>query len=368
VQLLVVLAGLFFLVALWADRDERVIALLTAVTVVGFLVAVQGLIQSLTWNGKIYWVRKIPPASAFGPFVNHNHFAVYVALVLPVAISLGFHQILVRWRLRRLDIAFEPGRVLGSREDHRDAGRWGQGILALFAAAILVVSLFFSLSRGGILSACVSGLVLFVLIRRHGTPRLLAWSIASGLVVVVAALVLWIGADAIGDRLQGSTDFKSDVSIRSRAVVWMRVVRHLPEFVRVGAGLGAFEDSFAPYMPPGATSRWDKAHNDYLQILWETGLPGGVLLLAGIAMFGRRYWWPAMRSRDHPFDLLRLGIAVSLTSIALHATVDFNLQIGSNGFLFALLSGLLVALQHGVDDGSLGKPVLVQAPGDSGPR
>jgi hypothetical protein len=75
-----------------------------------------------------------------------------------------------------------------------------------------------------------------------------------------------------------------------------------------------------------------------------------------------------MRSRDHPFDLLRLGIAVSLTSIALHATVDFNLQIGSNGFLFALLSGLLVALQHGVDDGSLGKPVLVQAPGDSGPR
>src|SRR5438093_1280603 len=154
------------------------------------------------------------------------------------------------------------------------------------------------------------------------------------------------GAQAVKKQMGTYGNLTGEASFRLRAIIWNRVVRELPNYLWVGSGLGTFEDSFAPHTPAGPANRWDRAHNDYLQLLWETGLAGGVLFLSGALIFGVRYWWPALRSFRQPLDLFRVGIAVSLMSIALHSLVDFCLQIGANGFLCALLAGLLVAL-HG---------------------
>ncbi len=354
------LAALFFLMAAWVDRGERAVFVIATVTTVGFLVALHGLVQFLTWNGRIYWIRKVPPSSPFGPFVNHNHFAGYVEMVIPVAIALTFYLVALRSRdrLARPSNDGAPWSPWGRSEGRWE--RWGQAGLALFAAVILIVSLIFSLSRGGILSTCVSGLILFAVIRRRVPSRLLAWSVAGSLLLVVALLVALIGADIIADKVRMSQDLPSEASFRSRLIVWDGVVRNLPGVLWMGAGLGTFEDSFAPHTPPGSSTRWDKAHNDYLQFLWETGLVGGLILLVCGVRFGRRYWWPALRSRDHPLDLLRVGVAVSLLSLALHSLVDFNLQIGANGFLCALLGGLLVGLDRVVRSEQVGRPVLVR--------
>jgi len=354
------LIALFFLVASWVDTRERALFLLATITTVGFLVAVQALVQFLTWNGKIYWMRKVPPSSPFGPFVNHNHFAGYVEMVIPVAISLTFFVLALGDGTRQA----RPPVVKPSRSEARSPSssseRWGQGGLSLFAAIILVVSLIFSLSRGGILSCCASGLILFAVIRRRVASRLLAWSVAGSLLVVVVVLIGMIGADIIAEKIRGSQDFSNEASFRSRLIVWDSVIKNLSGYLWVGAGLGTFEDSFAPYIPTGSSTRWDKAHNDYLQLLWETGVVGSLIVLAGAVLFARRFWWPALMSRGHPLDLMRVGIAVSLTSLALHSLVDFNLQIGANGFLCALLSGLLVGLHRVVQDDQVGRPVLVR--------
>ena len=134
--------------------------------------------------------------------------------------------------------------------------------------------------------------------------------------------------------------------MRSRILVWKSIQRNLPDRLWLGSGLGAFEDSFAPHVPPGAARRWDKAHNDYLQLLWETGIVGTVLFLWGCAVFVVRFWWPALHARGDPLGMFRTGIAIALLSIAIHSVVDFNLQIGANGFLCALLAGALVALHR----------------------
>jgi O-antigen ligase len=126
--------------------------------------------------------------------------------------------------------------------------------------------------------------------------------------------------------------------------IWQAMVRHLPDFMWLGSGLGTFEESFAQFTPPGSSRRWDRAHNDYLQLTWETGLVGTALFLLAAWMFLRRYWWPSVRSQVHPMSLFRVGVCISVLTIALHS-VDFNLQIGSNGFLFAVLCGALVALR-----------------------
>jgi O-antigen ligase len=303
--------------------------LLSATTITGFAVALFGLIQYLTWNGRIYWFRRIPSDSAFGPFVNHNHFAGYVGMVIPIAVCFGFF--------------FLEGRRAGGDEAASD--RWGRTGVALFAAAVIVVALFFSLSRGGILSACLSGLVLFVLVSRRMASRALTWSVAVALVLVAVIFISWIGADIVRHQIGTYHTIENEASFQLRVMIWQAMVRHLPDFMWLGSGLGTFEESFAQFTPPGSSRRWDRAHNDYLQLTWETGLVGTALFLLAAWMFLRRYWWPSVRSQVHPMSLFRVGVCISVLTIALHSIVDFNLQIGSNGFLFAVLCGALVALR-----------------------
>ncbi|HKB07176.1 MAG TPA: O-antigen ligase family protein [Candidatus Polarisedimenticolia bacterium] len=345
VRLLTMFGALFLLTSSWGRRG-RVVFLLWAVTITGFLISMFALVQFLTWNGKIYWVRRIPAGMAFGPFVNHNHFAGYVEMIIPVSIGLALYTMEIR-RSRHHGSASAEGGGEGPGRGAENIGRWVRGALASFMAVILLVALFFCKSRGGIVSTVVSGAILFVIVWRRIGSRRVAWSLAVALPLLVILLILWIGPGGKRELVSYAT-IEGEASLRLRLVLWERLIHELPHYLWVGSGLGTFEDGFAPYVPPGSPRRWDRAHNDYLQILWETGVVGAVLCLTGIVVFVRRYWWPAFRSRIHPFDILRMGIAVSLLCIALHSIGDFNLQIGSNGFLFALLAGLLVALDREV--------------------
>src|ERR1700716_3715390 len=91
----------------------------------GFLVAIFGILQLLTFNGKLYWLREMRYGGIpFGPYVNRNHFAGFAELVIPVALVP-----LVLGKVRR--------------------ERW----LAVAIFALLpIVALFLSASRGGIVS------------------------------------------------------------------------------------------------------------------------------------------------------------------------------------------------------------------------
>ena len=327
-RLLVTFAAAFFLVARWATQASRVMLLLSTITITGFLVALFGLVQFLTWNGRIYWLRRVPSTTSFGPFVNHNHFAGYVGMVIPVAICFGFF--------------FMESR--GREDDHSAPDRLGRLGLALFAAVLLVVSLVFTQSRGGILSTIIGGIVLFALASRRMVSRLATWSVAIVLAVVALVLIVWIGADILRDQIGGINKVENEATFQSRVVIWRSMLEHGQDFRWFGTGLGTFEESFAAYTPPGSALRWDRAHNDYLQLMWETGVVGLALFLVAAGIFVLRYWWPAVRARSHPMSLFRLGLAISVLTIAIHSLVDFNLQIGSNGFLFALMTGSIVAL------------------------
>ena len=350
------LVALFFVVARWAD-GRRAISILKSLTVIGFLVAVFGLVQLLTWNGKIYWVRRIPiiiegTPTAFGPFVNHDHFAGYVEMVIPVALSLAF-WLVDRRRNPTLPESPDPddaGLSAALRAGRpEESGRWSQGSLAIFAAVMLIVSLFLSLSRGGILSAIISGTVLLILLCRRVASRLVRALIVVVLPLVVISIIALVGAETVKRQLGTYARLPGESSFQLRAILWRQMIREFPAYIRVGSGLGTFEDSFAPLTPAGATARWDRAHNDYLQLLWETGIPGATLFVVGLWIFIRRFWWPALTGRERPVDFFRVGLAVSLLSIALHSGVDFCLQIGANAFLCALIAGLIVALHRGTE-------------------
>src|SRR6267378_2033569 len=124
-QLLLAYAIVLFLASQAFPRAEDWRGFVWFVMSFGFLVAVFGILQHLTFNGKLYWFREMRYGGIpFGPYVNRNHFAGFAELVIPVALVP-----LVLGKVRR--------------------ERWfAVGLLALLPLG----ALFLSASRGGIIS------------------------------------------------------------------------------------------------------------------------------------------------------------------------------------------------------------------------
>src|ERR1700756_352275 len=142
------------------------------VMIFAFLVAGFGILQHLTFNGKLYWFRELKYGGIpFGPYANRNHFAGFVELVLPMSL-----------------VPLLLGKV--RRE------RWfAVGLFALLP----IVALFLSASRGGIVSfaAEIGVLALLLILRRTGGRHVLA----GGVVLVLAfMLVSWLGVRQMLER------------------------------------------------------------------------------------------------------------------------------------------------------------------------
>jgi len=146
--------------------------------VFGFSISIFGILQHLTFNGKLYWFREMRYGGIpFGPYVNRNHFAGFVELILPLALVP-----LVLGRVRR--------------------ERWP--VVGLFAV-VPIVALFLSVSRGGIVSFGIELAVLaLVMIQRRAMGRQL---FAGAAVLLLALLMIsWLG---VGQVLQRFSSFRS---------------------------------------------------------------------------------------------------------------------------------------------------------------
>src|SRR5690348_16870197 len=113
--------------------------------VFGFLVSGFGILQHLTFNGKLYWFRELTYGGIpFGPYVNRNHFAGLMELLIPLALVP-----LVLGKVRRERL-----------------------VVVALCAIMPVTGLFLSASRGGIVSFFVQfALLTYLLLRRRGLAK-----------------------------------------------------------------------------------------------------------------------------------------------------------------------------------------------------
>ena len=297
----------FFISSIVFRDREKLTKMIILLTVFGFCLAVFGIVQKATWNDKIYWVRELTAGGTpFGPFVNRNHFAGFIGMLVP----LGLAYTLTR----------------EAREKYIFFG---------FLTVIMTLSLFFSLSRGGIVSF-FAGMALFsmlIVITRVRKRKM--WAVAAFLITVAAYLV-YLGIDPIIERF-----YQTDVSKEQRIIVWQSTLTAFKDFWLTGSGLGTFIDMFHLYSPAPVQSIYDHAHNDYLEYMLETGMIGVALLLtfAGLLLYP-----VAKADFQGKRGMIRIGVISSVLSMIMHSIFDFNLHILSNMLLFALVLGMLSSL------------------------
>jgi O-antigen ligase len=106
---------------------------------------------------------------------------------------------------------------------------------------------------------------------------------------------------------------------------------------------GTFQDVFPAYrleITPGRQV-WDKAHNDYLELILGLGVPAAAMVLRGLLLVAWRLLRGFLaRRRDQHFAAIAFGACLLA---GLHSMVDFSLQIQANTLTFALLLGLGLA-------------------------
>jgi O-antigen ligase len=312
-QLLLAYAILLFLATQAFRTAEDWRSFVWFVMSLGFLVAVFGILQHLTFNGRLYWFREMRYGGIpFGPYVNRNHFAGFAELVIPIAL-----------------VPLVLGKVRRER---------------LFAVAILallpIVAIFLSASRGGILSfaAELGVLALLMMLRRTGGRHVLA----GGVVLLLAfLLVSWLGVRQILERFSAMQSL--EVTLGKRASMRQDTWHIFREHPWTGTGLGTLPIVFPAYETLYDGKIVNHAHNDYLEILADTGLAGaaccawflGVLFLASLKQ---------LLMTDNSFAAaLHLSGIVACCGFLVHSLVDFNLHIPGNALLFFLVALLSTA-------------------------
>lgn len=270
--------------------------------------------------------------SATGTFINRNHFAAYLAVALPVALWLAMNRSGTGRALRNL-----RERIL-----HLSGASGFAVVFGGIAAGAIWAGVLLSRSRGGLAVALVSTVLAMALFSRH--RRMMV--IAGAVVLVPVALLMWQQVAVPGDRF--ATESGQLRSLNSRLPVWEVSTSITRDYPVVGAGMGTFEAVFELYRPPGIRGRWDRAHNDWLQLAVEMGWIAAILGLAGTIVVIRSGWRAGRVGT--PEGLLAACIAAGITAAALHAAVDFPARIPAYAVQLAFLVGLLCALVHRVRD------------------
>ncbi len=321
--------GMLFFLTLQCVQDRSHLKRFALVLVVfGTLLALFAIVQDMAPNGKLYWLREPRFGGAiYGPYVNRNHYAGLMELLAPLAVALSF-----------------------TRRERETRS------LLLFAALLMGGSIFLSRSRGGLVALAVQGLMMAAFWLRSRTSRgAIARLVLAG--VVIASFFLWLDRGRMIERLDRLGD---SVSQRDGGVRWGVLkdsVRMLSDRPLTGCGLGVFPVIYPGYRTFYSNHFTNQAHNDYLQVLLETGIPGFAAVLCFLVLLYRQGLRHRQHWRSDTASLLRLGALVSCTGLLAHSFFDFNLHIPANAALFFVLCAIAGA----------GRPDSRTAPGSTAP-
>jgi len=316
-----------------ALRERRSLLHATTGIVAGAaLVATYGLAARLVFADKLYGLWTVPTVAPVGPFVNKNHFAGYVELAALLALGLA------------VGLSDEASRGSGwlSWIESRRA-KWI--VLCWGAVFLLVLAVPVSFSRGGVVSL-VAGLLTFAGLRfwalSHSrlSARGLVAAIAAGAILLsTLSYVLPSEARARVLTLAGVT---TEASGAYRLAVWRDTLRLVASSPGIGSGLGAYADALPRFKSGAGSFRIEHAENDYLELLAESGIAGGLLgALAALAVLALGVG--GLRHEDSRLArALRMAALSGGVALGVHSLFDFNLRIPSNALLAVAL--LLYAL------------------------
>ncbi len=217
-----------------------------------------------------------------------------------------------------------------------------QIMLALFAC-ILLLSVLETTSRMGF---ALVWLVLFGSLAMIWRERRGEKSGSMGLIILLAgflAILAWGASLALLPRLLARFGGESSQELRLQSlpdIIWA-----IGQYFPAGTGIGTFDQVFrsAERLDQLSSIYMNQAHNEYLQVLLEAGLAGGILLTAALTWFGIGTVLAWRRG-----DLQARTASIVLGTYLLHSLVDYPLRTLSHAALLGMFAAMMPIKRHRV--------------------
>lgn len=290
------------------------------------VLALFSVLQFAAGTPKIYWIFD-NDTGFFGPYRNPDHYAGLMEMLIPVAAFYVAAQ-------RKISAALA---------------------LPVLVVIIAVASMLLSGSRSGLLALSVEIVIAAAIglwiarAARTGERRTLIAVGATILIVVIttsALLFSWVDTGATAKRLTAVatlgnawaewSSFRKSVALDS-----LLMLRDHPV---AGIGLGNFEAIYPQYQSFPTDLVVDYAHNDFAEVIAETGLIGAALIIWALVIFFRlafRNLGERLKNESKSgSSWIQLGAAVGCCGLLVHSFFDFNLHIPANAAWFAVLAAI----------------------------
>jgi putative inorganic carbon (HCO3(-)) transporter len=329
------LLATFIASALLVRTHARRMVLATVLCGAAIFESLYGLREAALQRYEIWgWVNRLIFNRVTGTFVNPNHFAHYVAIVLPLALFLAAFS----WHIsgtaddrlgRRLAFLLEQ-RVLATA-------------FALIAAVACIAAVLLAQSRGALLALC-SGLF-FVAALLPGRRIARIGFAAIGGVTLLVTLIVYLGPERtvgrfVPSELERQTFVGRRIGIASAFELWQR-------FAVFGSGFGTFERVVSMEQKQDLEKLYHHAHNDYMELAATGGTLGFVIgivaLIGGYVTLVRMTFGAAASELSWRRRAFQAAALTSLTIAMVHALFDFNFYIPSNPATLAAILGAAVA-------------------------
>jgi O-antigen ligase len=249
-------------------------------------------------------------ANLLGFFANRNH----------QALMLGLSGIFAIATLRR-DLRATPVALS----------------ISLAVMAVLLVCIIGTISRSGLALAMLGMLAMLALAFGERLDKR-RWAMLAG-GAMLAGLVL-----SFSPVVQNSLARFDAVGEDARWQAWSRSASLALQYFPWGGGLGGFTSLYNPIEPLEAVrpAYLNHAHNDYLELLIEAGLPGMIGLLAFAAACLVRVVG-LFRAKTWGRCAFAVPAAISLLLVAIHSLVDYPLRTQAIAVLLGILAAFFLA-------------------------
>ena len=254
---------------------------------------------------------------ATGFFANANHMADLLVITLPFLAA----------------VLARAGR------SGRNVQRYSAAVALVAGAALVIVvgiALNGSLAGYGLAVPVLLASAMIMLPPRSGALR---WMAALSAILLIAA-VGWLATTPLSS--EAAFRVSAQTSVQSREQIARTSLKATADFMPFGSGVGSFQHVYALYedhdrLDP--TTYVNHAHNDYVELALETGLPG----LIALSLF--LIWWAARAWRAWrpvlPDPYIRAASVASAATL-FHSLVDFPLRTAAIGACFAMCIALLI--------------------------
>ncbi|HYH45151.1 MAG TPA: putative O-glycosylation ligase, exosortase A system-associated [Thermoanaerobaculia bacterium] len=215
-----------------------------------------------------------------------------------------------------------------------DERKWVR-VTAAVMAALCVPTIFFTFSRGGLVTLCVvSALLLWRSKHRFLVAGLMAFALLGFLAFTSDAVT-----DKYLDRASTIDDYEEDGSAQGRLNAWKTSWYVFLDYPLVGVGPNNLATVFRRYSPE--VDRFRVAHNAYFQILAESGFPALLLFLAAI---GAALWRMEVVRKATVLPWVEVQARMLQVAIVAYMTGSMFLNTAYNELIYHLLA-LTVCLE-----------------------